>query len=343
MRAADVPLRAVPGEVPPPHGQFETFAQRVDSEREERTALGRNRLSFGVHFLDVALKGIFANDLILLGAKTGRGKTHLATLIAMTNAAKGKHVFYFALEAEKKEIERRQKFTLLSEMVRAGCAATRNWERADRMNYLDWYAGDLEDITGPYEASVSEAIGKKYATLHTYYREQDFYAEHFEALVMQHQAEADLFILDHLHYVDSEDPNDNRGYKTIVKKVRDTALRIGKPVVVIAHLRKSDRRSGRLVPDEEDFHGTSDVPKMATKIVLLAPAFDYDSGDPHLWPTYISPAKCRPDGSRTRYVGRVLFDQRTGKYLDDYEIGTMTADATKFEIADARKIPRWAR
>jgi hypothetical protein len=343
MKFNDVPLRAVPGEVPAPTGRFESFAVRTVDERQKRLAIGSRRLSFGVKFLDAALGGIFPNDLVLLGAKTGRGKTHLATLIAMENAAKGKTVHYFALEAEQDEIERRAKFSLLSEMIRAGCRAVGSWECADRMNYLDWYAGKLEDITAPYEEKVSSALAKKYGTLHTFYREYDFYAEHFEALVQEVQGQTDLIILDHLHYVDSEDSNENRGYKAIVKKVRDVALRAGKPVVVIAHLRKSDRRGTSIIPDVEDFMGTSDVPKMATKAILLAPAFDFDSGDPALWPTYFNPAKCRPDGSRSRYVGRMMFDSRTGKYSDYFDVGTVAPGGDKFELADVRKLPRWAK
>lgn len=343
MKFSEVPLRAVPGEIPAPSGGFESFAVRTKDERSKRLEIGKRRLSFGVKFLDDALGGIFPNDLVLLGAKTGRGKTHLATLIAMENAAKGKTVHYFALEAEQDEIERRAKFSILSDMVREGCRAIGNWDRADRMNYLDWYAGELEDIVGQFEGPVSERLGKKYGTLHTYYREADFYAEHFEALVQSVQAKTDLIILDHLHYVDSEDPNENRGYKAIVKKIRDASLRCGKPVVVIAHLRKGDRRGSVLVPDIEDFMGTSDVPKMATKAILIAPAFDFESGDPCLWPTYVNPAKCRPEGSRTRFVGRMLFDSRTGRYVDEYDLGTVTPSGDRFELADAQKLPRWAR
>lgn len=343
MKFADVPLRAVPGEIPPPTGQFESFAVRTLNERDRRLALGRRRLSFGVKFIDAALKGIFPNDLILIGAKTGKGKTHLATLIAMENVAKGNTVHYFALEAEQDEIERRAKFSLLSEMVREGCRAVGNWDRADRMNYLDWYAGDLEDIAAQFEKPVSDALAKKYGKLHTFYRESDFYAEHFDSLVQEIQGKTDLIILDHLHYVDSEDSNENRGYKAIVKKVRDVSLRAGKPVVVVAHLRKSDRRSGSIVPNEEDFMGTSDVPKMATRAILIAPAFDFDSGNPSLWPTYINPAKCRPDGSRTRFIGRVMFDSRTGRYSDEFDVGTLSPGGDKFELADAKKLPRWAK
>lgn len=317
---------------------FKSFADRIKNEREERVGLSKRILTFGVHFLDVALGGIFPNDLIILGAKTGAGKTALASRIAVANALNGKRVHYFALEAEQNEIERRYKFMALSDQIRIldGPAYV-------RMNYLDWYAGKLEDICARHERRVSEFLANNLKTLFTYYRTSDFYAENFERMTLAIQDQTDLVILDHLHYVDSEDPNENRGYKLIVKKVRDVALSCGKPVIVVAHVRKGDRRNPQLVPTLEDFHGTSDVPKIATKAVMLAPAFDQPSEKSYLWPTYITPAKCRFDGTRTRYTGLVTFDVRSGNYDDFFDLGMLKSGGTEWESCDNDKLPVWAK
>jgi replicative DNA helicase len=88
---------------------FGTFGDRIKGERAERLQLATRVLSFGVKFLDVALGGIMARDMVLLGAVTGAGKTTLASVIAETNVERGKRVHYFALEAEHGEIERRIK------------------------------------------------------------------------------------------------------------------------------------------------------------------------------------------------------------------------------------------
>jgi len=47
-----------------------------------RESLTRNRLSFGIQYLDDALKGIIATDLVVLAAGTGVGKSELASSIA---------------------------------------------------------------------------------------------------------------------------------------------------------------------------------------------------------------------------------------------------------------------
>jgi replicative DNA helicase len=326
----------------PVSGGFKSFPDRCNGERGRRLEIGKRKLSFGVSFLDASLGGIFPNDVILIGAKTGRGKTQLASIISQSNAMKGKRVHYFALEAEEDEIERRAKFSVLYETVRQTCTQMRGgYERVDRMNYLDWYAGDLEDVTAPLEDLAQQVVEKRFRTLNTFYRTKDFYASHFESLVREVENDTDLIVLDHLHYVDSDEENENKGYKEIVKRIRDLAITFSRPIVVVAHLRKSERRNAALVPNEEDFHGTSDVPKMATKAIILAEDKTTDTGDPCLWSTFIAPVKCRLDGSRARYVGRVNFDIRSGRYVDEFETGSIVGD--KFEITDNRKLPRWAK
>ncbi len=295
-------------------------------------------LTLGVKFLDVALGGILPHDVVLIGAKTGAGKTALASLIAVTNALVGKRVHYFALEAEEAEIERRMKFSMLGKLLYDRVA-----RNVRRVNFLDWYAGKVDDITAPYEAEVDEKLATAMKTLRTFYRKRDFFAEDFQRMTQEIQAETDLVILDHLHYVDSREPNENVGYKAIVKRIRDVALDIGKPVVVVAHLRKSDRRSSRLIPEVEDFHGTSDVPKMATKAIIIAPAYDQESSDPCLWPTYLAPVKCRFDSSRARYVGLSTYDVRTGRYDESFTLGRLTPSGDRFESVPHNQQPEWAR
>lgn len=313
---------------------FKSSAERIVGERDRRLANAQRTLSFGVSFLDASLGGIFPNDLVLIGAKTGVGKTQLAMCIAMANAAKGRRVHYFALEAEQDEIERRIKFALISDIARVEAPSL-----FQRMHYLDWYSAQVDHEARRLEVRADEEFKRRWATLHTLYRSRDFYGEDFVRAAMAVQDQTDLVILDHLHYVDTADTNENRGYKDIVKQVRNAALMMGKPVILLAHLRKSDRRSEILVPDIEDFHGTSDVAKISTKALILAPAKDQPAS-PGKWPTYFSPVKCRVDGSRTRYVGLTDFDSRSGRYDADFILGRITSNA--FEQVAENELPYWA-
>ncbi len=325
---------------PAPAAGFRSFSDRIKGEREDRMQLAGRTMSFGVKFLDKALGGIFPRDLVLVGAKTGIGKTALSSITALTNAIRGKRVYYFALEAEPNEIERRMKYVMLAKYVYANSVSRMSHER---MNYLDWSQGRLEDVVGPYEDRADAELSQAFKTLFTFYRQREFTMDDLERNAMAVQDELDLLILDHLHYIDTEDANENRGLKLITKRIRDLALSMGKPVVCVAHVRKGDRKVKQLVPDLEDFHGSSDISKIATKAVMLAPAHDQPTGVAHLWNTYIAVRKCRADGSRARYCATVPFNAKTNSYEEEFTLGRLKNGDEEWESINNSELPLWGR
>lgn len=316
---------------------FESSAERLVGESEERAALVARKLHFNVKFLDDALGGILPNDLIVLGARTGAGKTALATMIAQKNAEQGKRVHYFALEAEPKEIERRMLYrALVQEAFARGGHLPK-----ERFSYRAWYEGRLESFLRPLRASVEPVLRETYRGLQTYYRGAQFEANELERLFRAIQDQTDLIILDHLHYVDTDDRDENRGYKAIVKRIRDVSLCTGVPVVLIAHLRKKDRGQKMLVPDIDDFHGTSDITKIATKCILLAPAPRDPMAPNHLWTTFMTIPKDRMDATTQNYVAKVIFDVSRSAYDEGYTLGRINHDA--FQALTPSELPSWAQ
>lgn len=313
---------------------FVSASERLSGERAERMALVARELSFGVGFLDDALGGILPHDLVLLGARTGAGKTQLASLVAQSNAERGKRVAYFALEAEPREIERRLKYRAL---------VARYFEHgggSGRVSYQDWYRGRLDSVLGKYEAEAEREIAQRYRTLTTYYRGAAFGLKNLVSLFESLEGQTDLIVLDHLHYVDVEDDEtENRGYKAIVKRARDIGLRMGVPVILVAHLKKRDRSVKAILPELDDFHGTSDITKIVTKTIVLAPNLETGPAGA-LWATYMGTPKYRMDGSVTRYVGLLQFDARKGGYEESYALGL--ARGEKFEPLDRSALPPWA-
>jgi hypothetical protein len=319
---------------------FRFVHERLTNERVERLERARRIMPFQIRFLDEALGGIFPNDLILIGAASGEGKTALCTAIAHANARSGKRVHYFALEAEEREIERRMKYREISEMV----------FREDRyaslrgiLNYIDWYSGAFDRELGDYgESRLDAVLSAQFATMKTFYKRGQFGVEELEALLGQIQDETECAIIDHLHYVDVDGEDENRGVKGIVMRVRDASLVYGKPIILVAHLRKKDRRGEALVPDLDDFHGSSDTAKVATKAIMIARAWDQNPPQSWLWPTYVYAPKCRMDGSRTRYCALVNFNARTQSYENSYVLGRLTANRDKFEGLPNKELPHWA-
>ena len=82
-------------------------------ERVLRVASSMRKASFGISFLDDALRGIYPSDLNVIAASTGFGKTELATLIAHENLEK-KQVLLIALEASYLELQRRIKYRYIA-------------------------------------------------------------------------------------------------------------------------------------------------------------------------------------------------------------------------------------
>lgn len=301
--------------------------------------MGQRLLPFGVKFLDLALGGITPNDLVLIGAKTGIGKTALAVLVALYNCLRGRNVYYYALEAEHREIERRMKFQVLAEKY---FQVRQPGSRSD-IRYLDWYLGRLDDLLSPFEDWADRQLAPTLQHLHTYYRGPSFTPADFCRTLEAKKDHADLVVLDHLHYVDTDDENENRGYRDMVKRIRDTALRIGRPVIAVAHVRKGDRRYEPLVPTLEDFHGSSEITKISTKAIMLAAAYDQQNADSFLWNTYVQVAKCRLDSTVCRYVATCRFNARINAYEDGFVLGRLTQKGTVFDELPRPDWPEWAR
>lgn len=316
---------------------FLSSPKRLDGERAERLELARHTLSFGVRYLDDAFTGINRRDLVLVGAKTGVGKSQIVTNIAVANCLAGKRVHIFALEAEDREIERRIKYQFVA---RAYHDEGRFSHRPIR--FADWYAGKLDGLLARHEAKADADTAKLLKNLNTYYRIASFTSDDFSRMLDSIHDETDLVVLDHFHYVDSDDENENRGHKRIVKQIRDSALSADRPVIVVGHIRKSDPRNAPLIPTEEAFHGSSDIVKIATKAVMLAP--DYETPQQHrsVWPTYIQVVKCRQDSSLTRYAARCSFDTRVNSYEDEYLLGRLTDGGKTFEAVPPASVPDWA-
>jgi len=340
MRAAGVDLLAFARTAASRSQGFQSFATRIEGEREKRMADAGRALSWGITFLDVITGGIVPRDNILLGAESGMGKTEAATIAALTNAAAGKRVHYFALEPEHLEVERRIKFKYLARVVGA---------MGINIDFQDWSQGKIDRITGPHEAAADRALAAMYANLHTFYRSErkgPFTAADFDRMARAVTDETDLIILDHVHYFDEGDDT-NRSQKRAAMEIRDLAIQTGRPVIQIAHLRKMKssqvRKAPRLVPERDDFEGSSHLFKPVKRAILLAPAFGAKKSVPWVWPTYIALVKNTYGQVRCRYVGMVGFNARHNAYEEGFVLGTLQKNGEQFAPVAREDLPPWAR
>lgn len=316
---------------------FDTFPNRIWGELDERIKLASRALKFHHGFLDDILRGMLPHDLVLLGAPTGMGKTDLSLGIAAANAQEGRRVAYFALEAEPRELERRTKYRLLCGLLYS--EKNPNW---GDFNYADWIRGECESFCGHLNEEADNQIIERLSTLHTYYRGEKFDQHTLREEVLKASVWADLVVIDHLHYIDTDaDESETRGLAEIVKTVRDLSLRIGKPVLLVAHLRKRSNMDKRIIASLDDFHGSSNITKICTQAIAIERAWNIEPSKWFISPTFMSVLKDRRAGA-TGFVALTSFDLRSRNYRREYTLGRLAKGGTEWEAIKPTDRPRWA-
>jgi len=305
-------------------------------EVNKRKNMRDGLLKFGIKYLDDAMAGILKNDLILIGAGSGAGKTQTCCNIAKANIEMGKKVHYIALEAEYLEIERRIKYQLFAKSFFKDSERPKGVD----ISFQNWMLGDFIDSCQFSEAQAASEFMKNYETLFTFYKSDKFDIQDLISTVMECADETDLIILDHVHYMDfDERENENLAIKKIAKTARDLALEQGKPIILVSHMRKSDRHSLTFAPGLEEFHGSSDLYKIATKAVTIGPGAMSANGKIE---TYFRIVKNRFEGSVTRYLGKCSYNSKEGSYERTYEIGDAYQNRDNgFKQLDRTLYPKW--
>jgi replicative DNA helicase len=309
----------------------------AQSEIEMRMDGDKRLLTFGVDFLDEALEGILPNDLVLIGARSGAGKTQFCVNLALANVQQGKRVHYIALEAENLEIERRIKYRLFSKLF-----FEQKRKASHRISFKNWLLGRFAVELADLEAEAAEIFEKEVKGLFTFYKSGSFSVTNFIQMVLYCASETDLIIVDHVHYFDYEDDNENRAVKEIATTARDLALEQGKPIILVAHIRKGDKYSTDKCPQLEDFHGSSDLYKIATVSVTFAPGDNFTSDGKS--ETFMQVVKERLGGESLRHLACLTYNTREGVYEKGYRIGPwrQKRDA-EFAEHPQGNLPTWAK
>jgi replicative DNA helicase len=320
--------------------KFVCSADQIDGEKVDRLQSLANSIPWGIDFLQDALGNILPSDIILIGGGTGAGKTEFARIVA-GNAARdsGKEVFYIALEADPKEIERRILYgKLANEYKKDHPSPPRGF-----ISYRRWYKNELDKELSPYEDKCIEEFKKEYKHLHIFYRkEKDFGIKELERELMGIRKEAQLIVLDHIHYVDVDTTNENGEMLRLIKALRDVIQTIKIPIINVAHLRKGAKLNG-LVPDLDSYHGSSNLTKIVNTSIMLAHAPGYTSADQRANgnPTFIRLLKNRIDGETLKAVGLGIFDNYNNCYRSCYDVGYLCDNDNKWKPYSDNFLPYW--
>lgn len=313
-----------------------------------------NLCSYGIKPLDDALKFIMPNDLVVLGADSGAGKSDLALQIASYNALKDKKVAVFFLEGGETEAMSRIKWKDICDIYYRQYA-----ELGLPMDYSLWRCNMIKHpILNQIESELWLSYQEKYKTnLQFCSITKDFGLENFLIELLEYHKlskainnpfdpnagfDVDLIVIDHLQYfslVESE--TEISQITKILREVKNITDRYKIPVILVSHLRKKTKDRG--IPDQEDFYGSSNIPKIATTAIVLCPALQkYDYND-YLYPTYMRIVKSRI-GIKPFYAIKVNYDIIKKRYEENYDLyyindkGFESSEKIPYE-----KLPFWAK
>ena len=289
---------------------------RLEDYMKENRKVG----CFGIQYLDDKLRGILKGDLILIGARSGAGKSTIAEIIATANSSQGKKVTLLSLENFKDD-------NFVQKAYYKYKAVSREWSLSQR----DFSSGDFK----PNLYALKEA--EKYAeqqfeNINLINRQANFGKEELkEAMINAVQNEkSDLVIIDHIDYLDKE-PNQTEveHVTSIMKEIRAAQYAFKMPVIAISHLRKTNSKYDIKVPSIDEFIGSSNKVKEATCVIMFAPNDEENMQmDGTLKATFCCIRKLRMGGIDNT-VAKIYFDTRTGQYKDGYNVYRVDYSGTK--------------
>ena len=316
-------------------------------ETEYRKDIDPNRLcSYGIQVLDDALFRIGPNELVVIGAETGQGKSDLALSVARHNAIQGKRVAIYFLEGGWQEAMQRLKWWDIAEKFYSD-----NYKPFIEMDFKRWIYN--AEINKTYllqlESAVYEEWKQRYKeNLYIFPTTREFTIDRFLASLHDFHAlneaklDLDLLVIDHLQYFSlALEENEITAITNILREVKQIADYFRIPIILVSHLRKRGRKAG--LPNHEDFYGSGNIAKIATTAIIIHPASKGDCLAHNIYPTYFLIPKCRT-GVRPNYAYLVDFDLNKRSYSDRYQIyriNDLGFAAPKPMQGD--EIPRWAK
>lgn len=320
----------------------------LSQEQIDRHLIAATVLPTGNPWLDdVFSGGLCKSNLLLAAARTGVGKTFFGVQLAHFAAKAGKTVLYFALEAEKFEIERRQLYYAVCGLLHE------HYPTIPIPRYREWLLRGYDNQWHALENQARKKLDSECATLQTEYRPQVYTPEAFKQDVYELVASVpdsrkpDLVILDHLHHF-FLNGDEIDALKLCIHSIKRLQSEFEVPIVVLAQLRKgesSSKQQKRTLPFLEDIRGTAALTDVATDVLIISPVpEDKESELPSdaFMPMYFWLPKSRTCPEARKYAAISCFSPKKGRYEPKYFLSEVHTweDPT---IVDPDKIPLWAK
>lgn len=271
--------------------------------------------SFGVPYLDEKVTGILPNDLILVGARSGAGKSSLAQMIAAHNSRLGNKVSLISLENFEND-------DFITKAYYSYVKQTRNYNLTVR-EFMGGLGTSFNPDMQALERAEQEAE-KFFENIVLTTRKKGFDLEELKKTMVKNVVEdgCKIIILDHIDYIDKIDPKENDiiHITEIMRTIRELQDAENVAVIAMSHLRKPfTGKTAIKVPGVDEFIGSSNKVKESTMVIVFAP--DDTTNETTMKKqkaTYCCIRKLR-HGGYDNTCARLWFDVRTGRYLDEYD------------------------
>jgi hypothetical protein len=329
-----------------------TYGEAYLQEDEQRLNIKPDELcSYGIEVLDDPLINIAKNELVIIGADSGVGKSSLILDIARHNAQNKKKVALFYLEGGHLEAIQRLKWRDICELF----YKERGEHQFVDMDFRKWALNCGEDLT-KLSSRVYAEQKDKYRNLFLYPISEGFKIEELlDSLLGFHKLvpdktgifakegvyDLDLIIIDHLQYFSlDKDDNEITEITKILRECKKITDHHNIPIILVSHLRKKGKDRG--LPDQEDFYGSSNIPKIATTAITIAPDTKDDDLSTGIFPTYFRIVKSRI-GLRANYAMRCNYNLTLRAYEKKYQIFRLDGLGNILPELSEDKLPRWAK
>lgn len=336
---------------------FKSYKDAFIEEAEFRGDTDIEKLcTYGVTPLDDAMLAINRNELIVLGASSGAGKTELALQISRHNAMRGKKVAHYNLEGGYLEGIQRMKWRDICDLY----FKEYKYQYVE-LDYRKWMLNyDQSKIMGEIEGRVWNNLKDKLKeNLYFYHNPRGLTVEDFcISLYNFHDLmtaignpyekplklgyNLDLIVIDHLQYFSlTKEEKEVEEITRILREAKKITDEYNIPVILVSHFRKLPRGHG--IPDKEDLYGTGNIHKIANTVILIVSDNEKGNLNTGIYPTFFRIAKSRI-GMRSNILISSEFDIRTRSYGDTYELFKVYPNGSVDpERIPQNELPKWAK
>lgn len=300
---------------------FKTFREiSVDTILKRKKRDIKNICRYWLWILDNYLWWIVENELVVIAAAPWVGKSDLSINIAINNALRWKKVALFSLEWDVWEATYRYFQREINNKI-----MKEKWKK-----FLRWpeyrlnLRNDIEDLERQVYDDLPPEIDNLFIFDKTFIPDRKKLLE----LLKDTYKDFDLFVIDHLHYLDFGE-NEYSWISDIVKWIKEMTELMEKPVVLVSHLNRKSNEHKRL-PTISDLHWSSNIEKNANTIILLTPDTEADYIDERADKSYLRSTKLIVGKNRTWMpvpaIFSLTYDLRTKEYRKDDELNSLSTD-----------------